>query len=109
MTPLALPQRHDLGARLHARALLGQHELAAREIALRLGQQERDLQRKHMLAVEILMQAVVVALAVLQQQRRRPGLAGAMAALEESACSPDKRTSMPMASFQRLAIGASGG
>ena len=102
---VALTQRHHLGTRLHARPLLGQHELAAGEIAARLRQQDRDLQRKHMLAVEVLMQAVVVAGAVLQQQRRRPGLAGGVAALQESvvAC-PGYRMSMPIASFQRLAM-----
>ncbi|MGY4230972.1 hypothetical protein ACVMIH_008333 [Bradyrhizobium sp. USDA 4503] len=36
-----------------------------------------------MLAIEILVQAVVVALAILQQQRRRPRLFGVMAALQE--------------------------
>src|SRR3954447_19867752 len=34
---VALTQGHHLGARLHARALLGQHEFAAREIAPGLG------------------------------------------------------------------------
>ena len=68
---------------LHARPLLGQHELAAVEIRARLRQQDRDLQREDMLAVEILVQAVVVARAIAQQQRRRPRLAGRVAALEE--------------------------
>ena len=58
---VTLAQRHDLGPRLHARTLLGHDELAAGEVAPRLGQQDRQLQRKHVLAVEVLMQAVVVA------------------------------------------------
>ena len=33
---VASAQRHDFGARLHARALLSEHELAAGEIAPRL-------------------------------------------------------------------------
>ena len=33
---IALAERHHLGARLHARALFGQHEFAAVEIAARL-------------------------------------------------------------------------
>ena len=58
-----------------------------------------------MLAVEVLVQAVVVAGAVLQQQRRRPRLAGLVAALEEVRVRrPESATSMPIASFQRLAI-----
>ena len=69
---VALPERNHLGPRLHPRPLLRQHELAAFEIAPRLRQQDRDLQREYMLAIEILMQAVVVTLAILQQQRRRP-------------------------------------
>jgi len=40
---------------------------AAGEVAARLRQQDRDLQRKHVFAIEILMQAVVVAGLVLQQ------------------------------------------
>src|SRR5690349_24921708 len=36
-----------------------------------------------MLAVEILVQAVVVSRAVRQQKRRRPGLPGAMASIEK--------------------------
>ena len=73
---IAFAERHDLAARLHARALLDQHELAALEVAAGLAQQHRRLQRKHHLAVEIAVQAVVVAGAVAQQQRRRPRLAG---------------------------------
>jgi len=52
---------------LHARALLRHHELPAREVALGLGQENGDLQRKDVLAVKILMQAVVVANPVLQE------------------------------------------
>ena len=73
-------RRHDLGARLHARPLLGQHELAACEVAARLGQQDRDLERKQMLAVDVLMQAIVVARAIAQQERRRPRLTRLVAA-----------------------------
>ena len=63
---IALAQRHDFRTRLHARPLFGQHKFAAVEIALRLGKQDRDLQRKDVLAVQVLMQAVVVVNAVLQ-------------------------------------------
>ena len=107
---IALRERHDLGARLHARALLGQHELAAGEILARRRQQHRRLQRKDVLAIEILMQAVVVARPVLQQQRRRPRLAGRVAALEKIGVRlRESAIAMPIASFQRLAISASGG
>ena len=76
-------ERYHLGARLHARSLLGEDELAAVEIPSRLGQERRDLQREDVLSVQILMQAVVIVRSVLQQERRRQGLSGAMAALEE--------------------------
>ena len=76
---VALAERHDLAARLHARALLDQHELAAAEIALGIAQQHGRLQREHQLAVEVAVQAVVVARPVAQQQRRRPLLAAGVA------------------------------
>src|SRR5689334_22482678 len=81
---VALAKRHDLSPRLHAWTLFGQHEFATGEIAIRLGQQDRDLQRKDMLAIEILMQAVIIARPILQQQRRRPGLTRLVASLEKS-------------------------
>ena len=77
--PVALAERHHLGARLHARPLLGQHELAAGEVASGLGEQDRDLERKEMLSVDVLMQAIVVARAIAQQKRRRPRLTRLMA------------------------------
>src|SRR5665213_1068291 len=80
---IALRQRHHFRPRLHARPLLRQHEFAAGEISSRFRQQDRDLQREYVFTVEILMQAIVVAFAILQQQRRRPLLAGGMATPEE--------------------------
>src|SRR6266404_8621858 len=67
---IALPERHHLGARLHARPLFGQDELAALEIAARLVQQDRHLEREGDIAVEILMQAIVPAGPITQDQRR---------------------------------------
>src|SRR5207249_5504241 len=72
-----------LGARLLAWPLLGQHELTAREVSSRRREQHGDLQREDVLSVEVLMQAIVVALVVSKKQRRRPGLTGSMATLEE--------------------------
>ena len=80
---LTTAQRHDLGPRLHARTLLGEHQLAAGEVRSRLGQQDHDLQREHMLAIEILMQAVVVTGAVAKEKRRRPCLTCIVATLDE--------------------------
>jgi len=79
---IPLLQRHDLAARLHARPLLDQHELAAGEVAARGAQQHHDLEREDHVAIEIAVQAVVVARPVAQQERRRPGLAGLVALLQ---------------------------
>src|SRR5258706_14221263 len=79
----SLVQRHDDGPRLPAGPLFREHEFPAREILCRLREQEGDLQRDYMFSVQILMQAVVIAFSILQQERRRPGLAGAMTAVQE--------------------------
>src|SRR5499427_5116120 len=79
---LALREWRDFCPRLHARALLREHEFAAGEIFARPRQQEGDLQREDVLAVEILMQAIVVADAVREQERRRLGLSGLVTARE---------------------------
>src|SRR6202011_3607214 len=50
---IALAERHHFGPRLHARALLGQHEFAAAEIAAGFRQEDRDLQRENVFAVEV--------------------------------------------------------
>jgi hypothetical protein len=68
---VATSKRHHFGPRLHSRPLLDQHELAAREVCLRLRQQNRHLEGKNMLAVHVLVQRIEIALAVLQQNRRR--------------------------------------
>ncbi len=57
---VTLPQRHHLRARLHAWTLLRQYKIPAGKIASRLREQDRHLDRKHMLSVQILVQAVVV-------------------------------------------------
>ena len=80
---VALLERGHLDPALHARALLGQHELAAGEVPPRLGEEDRDLERKGEVAVEILVQAVEVAGNILQQQWRRPRLARGVALREK--------------------------
>ena len=80
---VALCQRHHFRTRLHAWTLFRQHEFPTSEIAARRRQQDRDLQRKHVLAVQILMETVVVVGAVLQDQRRRSRLSRRVAAIEE--------------------------
>jgi hypothetical protein len=53
-------ERHHFGPRLHSRPPLGQHELAAGEVFFRLREQNRDLERKDVLAVQVLVQRVEV-------------------------------------------------
>src|ERR1041385_7080372 len=67
---VALQQRHDDRTRLHARPLFGQYKLTAREISIRFRQQYRYLQREHVRTVKILVQAVVIARTVFEQQWR---------------------------------------
>ena len=80
---VALTQGYHFRARLHPRALFGQDELTASEVAARLRQEKCHLNRKHKRSVEILVKAVVVSGAVLEQQRRGPHLAGIVAAPDE--------------------------
>ncbi len=52
---MALFEPNNLDPRLHARPLLSQHELAACEFRL-VTQQHDDLQRKNILAIQVLVQ-----------------------------------------------------
>src|SRR5262245_56775562 len=67
-------------ARLHARALLGEQELAARVLLALARQHDRDLEREGERAVDVLVEAVVVAGLVVEQERRGPRLPGGVAA-----------------------------
>jgi hypothetical protein len=62
---LALAERDDLDPRLHARTLLSQDKFASGEIDAGPREQKRDLERKDVLAVEVLMKAVVIAGTIL--------------------------------------------
>src|ERR1700760_166464 len=81
---LALLERDYLRPRLHARPLFGEDELAAREIRAGFREQERDLEREDVLAVDVLMQAVVIIGTISKEERRRLGLPCFVAAVEES-------------------------
>ena len=85
---VTLRQRHHRNPRLHARALLGEHELTALEIFARLAEEDRHLERENMLAIKFLMQAVVIIPSVLQQQWGWTGLPGGMAAFDELGMGP---------------------
>ena len=65
------------------RALFHEHEFTAREIFRRLRQQNGYLNRKHVLAINVLVKAVVVTCLILKQQWRRLGLAHFVATCNE--------------------------
>src|SRR6476661_1897523 len=64
-------------------ALLRHHEFAAREILTWPRQENGKLQGKDMLAVQILVQTIVIVDSILKQKRRRFDLAGFMATRNE--------------------------
>src|SRR3978361_88083 len=80
---VALPQRQNHRAGLHARALLSHHKLAALEVFTRLIQQNGDLYWENMIAIQVAMQAVIVLRRVFEEQRCRAHLARLMTALEK--------------------------
>src|SRR6185437_14537902 len=82
--PKSTAEEHGRFPARHPGPLRGDHEFPARELAFGLRQAHRHLQRKHPLAIEVLVQAVAIVRAVLQQEWRRFHLSGGVAALEES-------------------------
>jgi hypothetical protein len=64
---IALAQWDDHGARLHAWPLLCQYELAASEVSFGFREKDCELKREDVFAVEILVQAIVIAGFVLKQ------------------------------------------
>src|SRR5437867_1794377 len=67
-----------LTPRLRSRTLLDQEEIAPCVVSLSPAQEAGELQREHDVAVEVLVQAVVAAGLVVEQERRRLGLAAAV-------------------------------
>src|SRR5579859_1697668 len=80
---VAQSQRHDHGPRLHPWPLLDEDKLTARKVPLGLREQKCHLHGEDVLAVQILVQTVVVAADVLQQQRGWPRLPRLVAARNE--------------------------
>src|SRR5215472_5206975 len=66
---VALTKRDHHRSRLHPRPLLCHHEFAAGKILIGFGQQDRQLKREYVRAIEVLMQAVIIVGSILQQQR----------------------------------------
>ena len=76
---VTLLRSHDHAAGLHSGALLYQHKFSAIEVDPRPTQLDNDLQGEISLAVEILVEAVVVTGLVAKEQGRRSGLSARMA------------------------------
>src|SRR2546421_8638153 len=72
---LALRGRDRLAARLCARTLLDEEELAAVVVGAGPAQETRELEREDDVAVEVLVQAVVAAVLVVEEERCRLRLA----------------------------------
>src|SRR5919202_3371327 len=81
--PVTLPQRHHHGPRLHARTLFSEDKFTAGEVMLGFREEERHLEGKHVLAVQILVETIVIATAVAKQQWRWSTLACLVAAGDE--------------------------
>jgi hypothetical protein len=81
---LALPGLDGLAPRLGPRPLLDEQERASLMIEARPGEEARELEREGHLTVEVLVQAVVATGLIVEQQRRRPGLAGPPAEGEQA-------------------------
>src|SRR5215469_14067012 len=78
----SLPKRYDFASRLRARPLLDEQKFAAGEVLFRRAERHRQLQRKYQIAVEVLVQAVVVPGPVFEHERRRPLLPRLVALIE---------------------------
>src|SRR4030095_13598718 len=81
---LAALERDRAAARLLARPLLHEQELAAFEVDARPREQDRDLERKGDSAIQVLVQVVEAARLVVQEQRRRAPLTLGAAAAQEA-------------------------
>src|SRR4051794_23401637 len=99
---LAFTGSDDFGFRLRARLLLDENEFSALPVAAGLTQQEDHLKRESDVAVEILMQTIVPAGLVMQQERRRSSLSRAMADFQEGGVIGGKRSTLVAERFDPL-------
>ena len=80
---LALIEINSLPDRLCPRALGHEQELPARVVFFAAAQDRQNLEGEAHLAIDILVQGVVVTLLLAQDQRRRPHLSRLVAAVQE--------------------------
>ena len=79
---VALAGQKRAAHRLRARRVFDQQELAAGVVAAGFGEEADDLERESDLAVDVLVEAIEIAGAVAEHQRRWAGLAVRVAALQ---------------------------
>lgn len=77
----ALFQANGMADRLRAGLLFQQQQLASGEFLAGLAQADDDLEGEKALAIEILMEAIIIARSVPQDEWRRPLLTGVVASL----------------------------
>ena len=70
---VAPAHRHDFDTTLHARPLLGECEFAAREVAAKLREQDRDLDREPKVAVQVLVPEISATQIPIPQPVERAG------------------------------------
>ena len=93
---IALLKRHHHRTGLHPGPLLRHNELSAAEIIARLRQQDRELERKDVLSIQVLVQTVIVVHSILQQQGRGTSLARGVAARGIRSASPGSESRCPL-------------
>jgi hypothetical protein len=81
---LALTKRDDRSPGLHPWALFRKNEFSSAEVTAGFAEEEGDLQREDKIAIEILMEAVVVVLLIFEQKRSRASLTRVVTEIEKS-------------------------
>jgi hypothetical protein len=81
---ISLTPRNHLGSRRHAGTLFCEHEFTARKIFGWFREENGDLYRKDVLAVEVLVKAVVVTRFILEEQPSWPDLSRFVTTLNEA-------------------------
>lgn len=106
---LAAPGMDGVADGLRPRPLFDEREIAAGVVGAGLAQEADGLQRERQVAIKVLMQAVVAARLVVQQEGVALRCPAAWHCAVNCASPAGNRISSPSASPQRLTMAASGG
>ena len=80
---VSLTKWNYLRTRLHTRPLFGEDKLTSQKVSRWLRQEKGNLYGEDVLSVQVLMQAVIISLTVLQKQGCRTKLSSLVAPLDE--------------------------